>query len=368
MKLIIAALTALTLTASPGASQTFETSAGPVKVERVVSGLENPWAFAFLPSGDLIITERPGRLRLFSEGRLSGPTEGLPDIRASGQGGLLDVAIAPDFGTSGKIYLSYASPVGFRSAQTRVSSARLDGLMLKDVTTVFTQEPAQSTSRHFGSRIVVADDASLFITVGDRGERPEAQNPATHQGSVIRVTADGAPHPDNPFVDGARGWRPEIFSYGHRNPQGAAIGDDGVLWTLSHGAKGGDEVNRVEAGKNYGWPAISYGRHYNGGRIGAGPRAPGMEQPVHFWDPSIAPSGLAIYEGDMFPEWRGDLFAGALKYQLISRLDMEGGRVVSEERLFKREFGRIRDVRVATDGAIWFATDSGDGGIYRISR
>ena len=368
MKWMIAALSTLALSSTASVAQTFDTSAGKVTVQRVVDGLENPWAFEFLPNGDILITEREGRLRLFSNGRLSAPIEGLPDIRASGQGGLLDVALARDFATSGEIYLSYASPVGFRSAQTQVSRARLDGLRLTDVTPIFTQEPAQSGGRHFGSRIVVADDGSLFITVGDRGERQEAQNPATHQGSVIRVTRDGAPHPDNPFVGGARGWKPEIYSYGHRNPQGAAMGSDGVLWTLSHGAQGGDEVNRPEAGRNYGWPAISYGQHYGGGRIGAGPRAPGMEQPVHFWDPSIAPSGLAVYEGDMFPEWRGDLFAGALKYQLISRLDMEGGKVMREEQLFKREFGRIREIRVAPDGSIWFATDSGDGGIYRISR
>ena len=368
MKWMIAALSTLALSSTASVAQTFDTSAGKVTVQRVVDGLENPWAFEFLPNGDILITEREGRLRLLSNGRLSAPIEGLPDIRASGQGGLLDVALARDFATSGEIYLSYASPVGFRSAQTQVSRARLDGLRLTDVTPIFTQEPAQSGGRHFGSRIVVADDGSLFITVGDRGERQEAQNPASHQGSVVRVTRDGAPHPDNPFVGGARGWKPEIYSYGHRNPQGAAMGSDGVLWTLSHGAQGGDEVNRPEAGRNYGWPAISYGQHYGGGRIGAGPRAPGMEQPVYFWDPSIAPSGLAVYEGDMFPEWRGDLFAGALKYQLISRLDMEGGKVMREEQLFKREFGRIREIRVAPDGSIWFATDSGDGGIYRISR
>ncbi len=361
-------LIALFLTPHVSCAETFETSAGQVKVEKIVGGLENPWAFAFLPDGDLLITERPGRLRLFSDGALSEPIAGLPDIRASGQGGLLDVALSADFATSGEIYLSYAAPDGFRSAQTQVSRARLAGDRLEDVTIVFTQEPSQSTTRHFGSRIVVAKDGSLFITVGDRGERSYAQDLTRHQGSVIHVTRDGDPHPGNPFLNSGRGWRPEIHSYGHRNPQGAAMDSAGVLWTLSHGAQGGDELNRIEAGKNYGWPAISYGEHYGGGQIGAGPSAPGMEQPVYYWDPSIAPSGLAIYEGDMFPEWRGDIFAGALKFQLISRLDMEGGRVVGEERLFSREFGRIRDVRVAPDGAIWFATDSGDGAIYRVSR
>ncbi len=349
-------------------AQTFDTSVGPVKVERVVDGLDSPWGFVFLPDGDVLITEIEGNLRRFSDGILSPPLDGAPEVRALSQGGLLDVALAHDFDQSGVIYLSYASPVGFRSAQTQVAKASLTDEGLKNLTPIFTQEPSQSGGRHFGSRIVVAEDGSLFITIGDRGERQEAQNPASHQGSVVRILPSGAPHPDNPFINNARGWKPEIYSYGHRNPQGATIDSNDVLWTLSHGAQGGDEVNRPEAGKNYGWPAISYGQHYGGGQIGVGTAAAGMEQPVHYWDPSIAPSGLAIYDGNMFPEWRGDVLAGALKYRLISRLDMEDGKVIGEERLFSHQFGRIRDIRIAPDGAIWFAVDAGDGAIYRMSR
>lgn len=368
MKLIVAALAAFALTATSALAKTFATSAGPVKVAQIVGGLDTPWGFEFLPNGDLLITEKGGDLHLFSNGRLSAPIDGVPDVRASGQGGLLDVALARDFATSGEIYLSYSHPVGFRSAQTQVARARLEGLALKDVTLIFTQEPSQTGGRHFGSRIVIADDGSLFITIGDRGERQEAQNPASHQGSVIRIMRDGAPHPDNPFLGGARGWKPEIYSFGHRNPQGAAMGSDGVLWTVEHGAKGGDELNRPVAGANHGWPVISYGRHYSGAKIGVGTSAPGMTQPIAYWDPSIAPSGLAVYEGEMFPEWRGDILVGALKYQLLARLDMEDGRVAEEERLLVGEYGRIRDVRVAPDGAVWFATDSRNGGLYRISR
>ena len=356
------------LLATAAHAQEFESSAGLVEVETVVSGLERPWGFAFLPDGGVLITERPGALRHFKNGALSAPIPGLPDVYDSGQGGLLDVALARDFAESGEIYMSYAASDGVFSAQTRVARATFTGDALTNVEVIFRQEPSQSGGRHFGSRIVVADDGSLFVTIGDRGEAGEAQNPASHQGSVIRILRDGAPHPDNPFLSGDRGWKPEIYSYGHRNPQGATFDSEGVLWTVEHGAKGGDEINRPANGANFGWPIISYGRHYSGGKIGVGRSSPGMEQPVHYWDPSIAPSGLVRYEGAMFPEWRGDLLVGALKYQLISRLDVEAGRVIGEERLFDGEFGRIRDIRVAPDGSVWFATDEEDGGLFRLFR
>lgn len=366
-------IAALLLSAPIADAQTFETSAGLVKVTEVVTGLDTPWAFTFLPdfaaTGAIIITERPGTLRLFENGSLSGPIPGVPEVSDSGQGGLLDVAIAPGFVESGNIYLSYAARTD-GGTQTRVASARLvrgPSPRLEDLTVLFRQEPAQSTSRHYGSRIVIAQDGSLFITIGDRAERPYAQDVTRHQGSVVRILPDGSPHPGNPFIGNQRGWREEIFSYGHRNPQGAVLGPDGTLWTVEHGAKGGDEINRPEAGRNYGWPTISYGRHYSGGSIGVGAAAEGMEQPVHYWDPSIAPSGLTIYTGDLFPEWQGDLIAGALKYRLLSRLDMENGRVIGEERLLADEFGRIRDVRTGPDGAIWFATDDDPGSIYRMT-
>lgn len=369
---LAAAFAIIACAATSATAEVFETSAGPVEVEQMAEGLDQPWGFVFLPDGGVLFTEKPGAMRIFRDGAVSAPLLGVPEVADGGQGGLLDVALAKDFAETGEIYFSYAGDDGLFSSQTVVARARLaegDGApRLEDVTTIFRQSPSQSTSRHFGSRIVVAEDGSLFVTVGDRGEQDEAQNPASHQGSVLRIMRDGAPHPGNPFLDNGRGWKPEIWSYGHRNPQGATLAPDGTLWTVEHGARGGDELNRPEAGVNHGWPMISYGRHYSGASIGLGTAAEGMAQPVHYWDPSIAPSGLAWYDGEMFPEWRGDLFVGALKFQLIARLDMEGGRAAEEERLFERAFGRVRDIRVAPDGAIWFATDSSNGGLYRISR
>lgn len=359
---------ALCLAPLGAAADIAQSSLGPLKVEKMVGGLERPWGFEFLPDGGIIVTERPGRLRIWRDGRLSPPLAGLPKIRAGGQGGLLDVALARDFARTGEIYLSYSGPVGLFSSQTRVARARLAGDRLEGVKIIFRQEPAESTSHHYGSRIAVAPDGSLFVTLGERGQREEAQNPANHLGAVIHILRDGSPHPDNPFIGNGRGWRPEIWSYGHRNPQGVDIGPDGTLWTVEHGPKGGDEINRPLPGRNYGWPVIGYGVHYNGAKVGVGTAAPGMEQPVHYWDPSIAPSSLAVYDGSMFPEWRGDLLVGALKFQLIARLDMEDGAVVGEERLLAGAYGRIRDVKIAPDGAIWFATDSAEGGLYRVSR
>jgi glucose/arabinose dehydrogenase len=354
------------LISSAAFAQTYESSHGQLRVKKVVGGLEHPWSFAFLPDGALLITERPGRLRIF-DGELSAPIANLPPMASLRQGGLLDVALAPDFTTTGTIYLSYSAFMD-GGAQTRVASARLvrkTPMHLTDGKIIFQQEPPQRTEIHFGSRIVVAGDGSLFITVGDRGQREQAQNTNAHQGGVMRIMPDGTPHPENPFLSG--GGHPEIWSYGHRNPQGAVLGDDGALWTVEHGAKGGDEINRPQSGRNYGWPIISYGRHYSGGRIGEGTEKPGIEQPAFYWDPSIAPSGLAQVTGDMFPNWRGDLLVGALKFRLLSHLTVEDGVVTGEERLFAGAFGRIRDVRIAPDGAIWFATDSANGAIYRVT-
>ncbi|MEL7463641.1 MAG: PQQ-dependent sugar dehydrogenase [Pseudomonadota bacterium] len=361
---------AAALAAAPALAQTFDTSAGPVRVDRMVDGVTEPWGFAFLPDGGVLITEKAGDLRLWRDGALSGPISGVPEVTDSGQGGLLDVALARDFAETREVYLSYSRPDGFRSSQTAVARARLsdDGSALENVEDIFRQIPSQASGRHFGSRIVVAEDGSLFVTIGDRGERQKAQDLAAHQGSLLRIMRDGSPHPENPFIGNGRGWLPEIYSYGHRNQQGATLAPDGTLWTVEHGAAGGDEINRPEVGVNYGWPTISYGTHYSGAKIGVGREAEGMAQPRHYWDPSIAPSGLAWYDGEMFPEWRGDLLVGALKYRLISRLDVEGGEIVGEERLFADEFGRVRDVRQAPDGSIWFATDQRDGGLYRISR
>lgn len=347
-------------------------SAGRITLEPVAGDLEHPWGFAFLPGGDILVTERPGRLRLVTEaGLLDEPVDGLPDVYASGQGGLLDVAVSPDFADSGIIFLSYAE-AGEGGAGTAVARARLvldaDSARLEDVEVLFRQQPKVDGGQHFGSRIVVAGDGTLFVTLGERGRKPLAQDLSTHMGKVVRIAPDGSTPPDNPFV-GREGALPEIWSYGHRNQQGAALHPDtGLLWTVEHGARGGDEINLPEAGVNHGWPEITYGRDYSGATIGVGTEAPGMAQPLHYWDPSIAPSGLAFYTGDAFPDWRGDLFVGALRGQMLVRLDLgENGTVLGEERLFEGVVGRIRDVRDGPDGTLWLLTDEDNGALYRLA-
>jgi glucose/arabinose dehydrogenase len=359
------ALAALTAAAAAAAAETFETSAGPVVVTKVAGGLENPWALAFLPDGRILVTERPGRLRIVEDGRVSRPVAGLPEVYARGQGGLLDVAPARDFAETGVLFLSYAEPAQGGRARTAVARARLAGDRLEDLAVLFRQTPALEGGRHFGSRIVEAPDGTLFITLGDRGHREMAQDPANTVGKLVRIAPDGDAPADNPFV-GRAGHAPEIFSIGHRNTQGATLDAEGRLWVVAHGARGGDEINRPEAGRNYGWPVISYGRHYSGAPIGEGTEKPGMEQPLHVWDPSIAPSGLTVMEGPLFPDWRGDLFVGALRGAMIVRLEMaDGAPTGAEERLFEYEFGRIRDVEAGPDGALWFVTDERDGALYR---
>ncbi len=348
--------------------QRFDTSAGPVLVSREAGPFENPWGMAFLPDGRILVTERPGRLNLVAFGSVK-TVEGAPEVAARGQGGLLDVAIDPNFDRTGVVYLSFAEPAG-PGARTAVARATLSlepTPRLTGLKTIWRQEPAIASTFHFGSRVVVDSDGALFVTTGDRGRRPLAQDLETHVGKVIRILPSGGAAPDNPFANRGDA-KPEIWSYGHRNIQGAALNpEDGALWTVEHGAAGGDEINQPRPGKNYGWPVISYGRHYAGGKIGVGTSAPGMQQPVFYWDPSIAPSGLAFYDGDLFPDWRGDLFVGALKDRLIARLDMEDGRVAGEERMLEGAFGRVRDVRSGPDGAIWFLTDEPDGALYRMA-
>ena len=367
------ALAALALAASTAAAsaETFRTDSYAVDVSTVVSGLEHPWSLAFLPDGAMLVTERPGRLRLVVDRTLvDAPVSGVPAVYASGQGGLLDVVPSPDFADTGLIFLSYAEP-GEGGAGTAVARARLvregASARLEDVEVIFRQQPKTSTSHHFGSRLVFGPDGTLFVTLGERGQRPLAQDLSTHYGKVVRIAPDGSVPADNPFVnkDGAL---PEIWSYGHRNPQGAARHPEtGEIWTVEHGARGGDEVNIPKAGRNYGWPVISYGRHYSGRKIGVGTHKDGMEQPVYYWDPSIAPSGAAFYDGDLFPAWKGDLFVGALAYQLLARLDVEDGKVVGEERMFEGAFGRIRDVRSGPDGALWLLTDEANGQLLRMA-
>lgn len=357
---------------APGvlARDTIPTQEVSIDVEVLATGLDHPWGVEPLPDGTILITERSGALRMLHNGEVSAPISGLPDIATQGQGGLLDIALATDFPTSRMIFISYSarSPSGLG---TTIARARLseDGTALSDVEEIFRMNRFTGVGRHFGSRIATAPDGSLFFTIGDRGESERAQDLSDHAGAVLRIDADGAIPSDNPYAKG--GGAAELWSKGHRNPQGLDIDPQtGTLYSVEHGARGGDEVNRPEPGRNYGWPKISYGRHYSGAEIGVGTAADGFEQPVHYWDPSIAPGGMAVYRGEMFPEWDGDLLVAALKFQMLVRLDLddETGEVLSEERLLKGAYGRIRDVRVAADGAVLMVTDEDNGAILRVSR
>jgi aldose sugar dehydrogenase len=345
-------------------------SAGALLVETVASGLEHPWGLAFLPDGRMLVTERPGRLRLVSAGgQVSQPLVGLPRIAARGQGGLLDVVIDPGFAENRQIYLAFAEPRENNAAATAVVKARLNlaGTALEAVTPIFQQQPAGNTGRHFGSRLVFGRDGTLFISTGDRGNMEmSAQDPATHIGKIIRIRTDGSVPADNPFV-GRAGYRPEIWSMGHRNPQGAALHPTtGALWTIEHGARGGDEINIPQKGLNYGWPVITYGIDYSGRKIGEGQSKPGLEQPVHYWDPSIAPSGALFYTADRYRGWRGSLFTGGLAGQVLMRVTLDGNKVTGEERLLREISERIRDVRQGPDGLIYLLTDATNGRILRL--
>ncbi|MEM8791182.1 MAG: PQQ-dependent sugar dehydrogenase [Pseudomonadota bacterium] len=346
------------------AANTYDTSAGKVKVATVVEGLDTPWSVAFLPDGGLLITERDGELLHFTQDGERREINGVPEVYARNQGGLFDVLVPRDFAETGQILLTYAEPRR-GGAGTALAAARLNAAdgRLEDLKVLFRMTEPTRGGRHFGGRIVEAGDGTLFLSTGDRGERPSAQEMDLHNGKIIRINRDGSIPSDNPFIDGPT---PEVWTLGHRNPQGLAIDAEGRLWTNSHGARGGDEINLIEPGKNYGWPVISYGRHYVGGTIGVGPRKEGLEQPKHYWDPSIAPSGLAIYSGKLWPEWEGSLLVGSLKFDLISRLSRNGTEVTGEEELLRDEFVRIRDVREGPDGAIWFLA-VGDGALMRMS-
>jgi glucose/arabinose dehydrogenase len=341
-----------------------------IKVETFASGLEHPWGMQFLPDGRLLVTERLGRMRLISkDGKLSPAIlEGLPEVAAVGQGGLLDVLLAPDFATSGIIYLSYGEPRDGGKNGTSVARAKLvfegDGARLEDVKIIFRQQPAADSGHHFGSRLVWAKDGTLFITTGERNKlRAESQDPANDIGKIIRINADGSIPADNPKLPG---WAPEVWSIGHRNVQGAALRPDtGTLYTAEHGAQGGDELNQPEAGKNYGWPVITYGIDYSGAKIGEGSEKEGMEPAVYFWVPSIATSGLAFYTGDLFPDWKGNAFVGGLKGTRVERLVFDGDDVVAHEELLMDEGKRIRDVRSGPDGALWLLTDD-SGEVLRV--
>jgi glucose/arabinose dehydrogenase len=338
-----------------------ELPASPVTVSIFASGLENPWGIAPLGNGQFLVTERPGAMRLINaDGSVSGALPGLPEVAAEGQGGLLDVAVSPRFATDRTVFWTYAKSVrgGLVTAAARATLGS-DGA-LGDVRDIFVQDNPARTGRHFGSRIIPVADGTVWITTGDRGAGDGGtlvQDVNTTHGKVIRINTDGSVLADNPFV--GRDGNDQVWSLGHRNMQGAAIGPDGALWTIEHGPRGGDELNRPQAGLNYGWPVVSYGINYRGSPVGSGQaRAAQFAEPVYYWDPVIAPGGMMFYDGS-YADWRGDLFIGSLNPGALVRLKLSGGQVVGEERLLT-DVGRVRDVQVLPDGAILVLTDAGD--------
>ena len=354
---------------STGAYTVQQTERHAVRVTILTRGLEHPWSLAFLPDGRMLVTERPGRLRYVEADGTLDPTPigGLPAaVAQAGQGGLHDIALHPDFADNRLVYIAYAGKSG-RSYGTELARGRLDGHRLADVEVLFRALPKSQGGRHFGGRVVLDGKGHVFLTLGDRGERPRAQDLGDHAGSVIRLAEDGGVPADNPFASVA-GARPEIFSLGNRNVQGAAMNPwTGELWAHEHGPQGGDEVNVIRSGVNYGWPVITYGKNYGiGTSIGEGTHKEGVAQPLHQWTPSIAPSGMAFYDGDKFPGWRGSLLVGALKFRLLARLELDGERVVHEERMLEDVLGRIRDVRVGPDGFVYLLNDHPNGVIARL--
>lgn len=369
-----------------GLTVSCESSSGPAPVsadvsetdgwrkEVVVSGLEHPWSITWLPDGSALVTERPGRLRIVREGTLdSRPIPGLPPILALGQGGLMDVSLHPNFESNQFVYLTFTAGTP-ASNRTALARGRFDGASLRDTEVIFRNDDAKSGGQHFGSRLLWLPDGTLLMSIGDGGNPPtafkgenirnQAQNPATHFGAVLRLKDDGDPHPANPFVD-QPGVKPEIWSVGHRNIQGLTRDSvSGRVWANEHGSRGGDELNVIKSGANYGWPEVTYSREYWGPRISEETSRPGIEDPKLVWTPSKAPSGLVYYSGDRYPGWNGSLFSGALKFQQIRRIELDGARVVREEKLTIGR--RVRDVRQGPDGYIYVLTDHSDGELLRI--
>lgn len=372
----LALVAALASPSARAADQTLPTQQHTVRASVVVSGLDHPWAVTWLPDGRMLITERRGTLRVVQDGKLRPtPVAGLPAVTEHGQGGLLDVTLHPDYAKNGWIYWSYNASDASGQHGTEVARGKLntDGTRMDEVQVIFRLLPKSGAGQHFGSRLVFDRAGYLYITLGDRGDSTgkgfdqRAQKLDDHAGKLIRLHDDGRVPADNPFVKTA-GARPEIFNLGHRNLQGAALHPvSGKLWTHEHGPQGGDEVNIENAGGNYGWPVITYGVNYViGTKIGEGKEKPGMVQPLHVWVPSIAPSGMAFYTGRRFAKWQGDLFVGALAGQTLVRLSLDGERVVGEERLFHKQFGRIRDVREGPDGLLYLLTDADHGELVRL--
>ncbi|MFO0255437.1 MAG: PQQ-dependent sugar dehydrogenase [Betaproteobacteria bacterium] len=352
-------------------AQTVKSEKHEFRVVTLVRGLQNPWSLAFLPDGRILVTEREGRLRIIGKDwRLDPkPVEGLPEIVASGQGGLLDVVLHPQYEKNGWIYWSYNAPDADKKSGwgTAMARGKLQGHLMTEVQVLFSMEPKTRAGHHFGGRIVFDGKGFVYLTLGDRGDMPRAQRMDDHAGSVIRLHDDGRLPADNPFVMQA-GARPEKFTLGNRNMQGAALHPrSGELWTHEHGPQGGDEINIMRAGRNYGWPVVTFGVNYGiGTKIGEGTSKPGMEPPLLVWTPSIAPSGMAFYTGDAFPNWKGNLLVGALRDEMLVRLELEGNKVVRQERLIKGQIGRIRDVRVGPDGLIYLLTDEREGVLVRL--
>lgn len=357
----------LALAAAPSVAQ----SQPSPKAQTVASGLQHPWAVAFLPDGGFLVTERPGRLRVVNaDGQVQPAVQGLPEVAAGGQGGLLDVITDSAFASNRTIYFCFSEPGKGTTNSTALARARLsqDARRLEDVKVIFSQQPKFSSTAHFGCRIVERPDGTLFLTLGDRfSRRDDAQTLDNHHGKVVRVAKDGAVPKDNPFV-GKAGALPEIWSYGHRNSQGATLAPDGSLWTHEHGARGGDEINRPQAGKNYGWPQVSFGVNYDGSKIGSGDSAaPGLEPPLHHWTPSIAPSGMAFLTSDRYGAgWKGNLFVGSLKFEYLDRIELKDGKVMAEHKLLEDVGQRIRDVRQGPDGLLYVVTDSPSGKLLRL--
>jgi glucose/arabinose dehydrogenase len=364
--------------ASAGGAQTYPSSAGELQVETIAKGLSHPWGLQFLPDGRMLVTERSGSIRIVGkDGKLSPPLAGTPKVLARGQGGMLDIALDRDFADNATIYFCYAEPHD-GGGRTALARARLDSgaARLTDVKTIFHQQGPVSSGNHYGCRIAQepnnAPGRNLFLAMGEHfTTRDQAQNLGNHLGKIVRIAPDGSVPKDNPFVDRQDtnpGALPEIWSYGHRNPQGLAFNpSNGQLWEQEHGPRGGDEINIVRKGANYGWPVIGYGIDYDGSKIHDSTRKPGMEQPIKYWVPSIAPSGMAFYTAGLMPKWKGSLFVGALAAKMLVRLSLDGDKVTGEERLLQNLGERIRDVRQGPDGALYLLTDSENGRILRVS-
>lgn len=351
----------------PTAPQTFDTLGSPIRAVPVAGGLTIPWGIGFLPDGTMLVTEKPGRLRVVRDGKLEPQAvEGVPQVWTEGQGGLFEVAAHPDYASNQLLYLSYAKP-GERGATTALARGKFDGKRLTELKDLFVAENWGTGRPHFGGKIVFGRDGFLYLSMGERGERDKAQDLSLHNGKILRLTLDGAPAPGNPFAGQANA-RPEIWSYGHRNVQGMALDAEGVLWNNEHGPQGGDELNRVQAGKNYGWPVATYGREYSGEVITPAPTKEGIESPVIYWVPSIGISGMAVYTGDRFTGWKGNVFVGGLSAQHIQRVVFTEKGPVGRETLLGSMRLRIRDVRQGPDGLLYLAAEGADstGGILRL--